>query len=101
MPSAISVTDLLTIPGIILLVGIIIQVAKVYLPADYIQLFALGLAIVLGLVAVAVLGPWTAQGYLDGFLRGVVAGAASVGGYQIAKPFGLLKSRSEQLATKK
>ncbi len=97
---AITTQDLLTIPGILALVVLVMQLTKAYLPSDWVPVYAIGLAVIVALGASVLVGQTSAGELVDALLRGLVAALAAVGTFQAVKPLQLLKTRTEQIATK-
>lgn len=97
---AITTQDLLTIPGILALVVLVMQLTKQYLPSDWVPVFAIGLAIIVAVGASILVGQASAGELVDALLRGLVAALAAVGTFQAVKPLGLLQTRTQQIASK-
>jgi hypothetical protein len=96
----ITTQDLLSIPGILALVVLVIQLAKAYLPSVWVPVFAIGLAVIVAVGASVLVGQTSAQELVDALLRGLVAALAAVGTFETVRPLGILKTRSEQVAAK-
>jgi uncharacterized membrane protein YvlD (DUF360 family) len=86
--------DLLTAGGAAIVVSIIVQVTKRWIPADVIPLYALAWGVFLvelGTVAVALAsGTLDPLLLVDGFLTGILAGASAIGIYDVQRPAGML-----------
>ena len=96
----ITTQDLLSIPGILALVVLVMQLTKQYLPSIWIPAIAIGLAIVVAIGASVLVGQTSAQQLVDALLRGLVAALAAVGTFETIRPLGLLQTRTQQVESK-
>ena len=90
-----SLTDLQGAAGLAVIVLILVQVVKKWLPEDIIPLFALGLGVVISLLVSAALGVFTVPGLAQAVLTGLLGGASSIGLYQVQKPVGILGAKAD------
>lgn len=87
-----QLTDLQTTAGLAVLVTILVQVGKRYIAEERVPLFALGLGVVLAVLATAALGNYGVQAVAQAILTGLLGGAAAIGLYEVA-PRGLLPTK--------
>ena len=89
-----TLADLLTVGGLSLLVTILVQLAKPYLPEKQIPLFSIAVGVLVAVVTSLALGRVGAEPVGQAILTGVLGGAAAIGIYQLQQPTGLLKPKA-------
>jgi hypothetical protein len=96
----ITTQDIITIPGILALVVLVMQLVKIYLPSDKIPMASIALAVVVALGGGILAGQTSAQEIVNALLRGLVAALAAVGTFETVRPLNLLQTRSQQVEAK-
>lgn len=85
--------------GAAIIVSILVQIAKSRIPADWVPIAALLMGIALVEAATVALGlsggNLTPIALFDGALTGIIAGASSIGLYEVQRPTGVLPSRKD------
>ncbi len=89
-----SLNDLQTVLGVSVVVMILVQLIKPYFEEDAIRLLAIGLGLVVGLLAAITLGQSSALDLGNAILTGFLGGASAIGLYQAQKPLGLLAPKA-------
>ena len=89
-----QLSDLLSVTGVAALCVLLVQLLKRYLPEDKVPLFAVGLGMVVAVVAQLILGPVLLETIAQAVLTGFLGGAVSIGIYQVA-PRAVLPAKSE------
>ena len=86
-------SDLLDVTGAAVLIAIIIQLIKEWVPEKLIPHAAVGIGIVVVLIAQWTVGAMGKPDVVNSILTGILAGASASGLYSIQKPLGLLKGK--------
>lgn len=87
-----ALSDLLTVSGLAVVITVLTQVAKPYITEDRVPLFAVGLGVVLAVLATVALGNYGVQAVAQAILTGLLGGGAAIGLYEVA-PRGLLPAK--------
>lgn len=88
-----SIADLRTVQGGMIIVAIIVQVSKPFIPERVIQLYALGVGVLLSIGATFAMGLVSLQEVSNGALIGFLAAASAIGLYKIQKGIGVLQPK--------
>ena len=92
-----TATDLLSTGGAAIIVSILVQLLKPFIDERWIPLsaIAVGVALVeMAMVAVGLsAGEFVPIDLVNGLLTGILAGASSIGLYQVQKPVGVLGAK--------
>ena len=89
-----TLSDLLTSGGVAVVVVLLVQLVKRFIPEGYVQHVAVGLGIAIAVIARLVLGPITAELVGNAVLIGFFGGLSAVGLYQVQQPLGLLAAKA-------
>ncbi len=89
----ITLTDLQTIGGAVVVIALLVQLLKGRISKQATPLVAILLGVVVVVAAELALGLSGSEAIGNAVLRGLLAGAASVGLYDVQKPTGLLRSK--------
>lgn len=89
-----ELADLTTITGGTVVITILVQLLKTNVPRRWIAHLAVVLGLVLAIVASLVLGKTSAEDLGNAALAGFLAGASSVGLYQLQRPAAFLTSKN-------
>jgi len=93
---AITIQSLLSVGISALVVNIVVQLVKQWLPEAYVRLFAILFGIVLVVAAALVLGQRTAADLGNAVLTGFLGGSSAIGLYALQEPVHLLGSKPEE-----
>ena len=83
-------TDLGTVAGVAVLVTILMQVVKQWLPAEWTALGAVVLGVLLALFGTVALDVVGRREVVQAIITGLLGGASAIGIYQVQKPAGVL-----------
>ena len=89
----ITLTDFQTVGGAVVVIAVLTQLLKGHLTKQATPLVAVLLGIVVVVAAELALGHSEPEAIGNAVLRGLLAGAAAVGLYDVQKPVGLLRSK--------
>lgn len=85
-----SLTDLQTVAGVAVVLTILTQLAKSYVPERLIPATAVVAGIALSVLATLALGSGSAEAIGNAALTGLLGGASAIGIYQVQKPLSIL-----------
>lgn len=91
-----TLSQLLTVGGVTAVVLVLIQAIKGRLPDDWEALIAIGLGIVLAVLASLAQGNYSVAAMAQAALTGLLGGAAAVGAYKAQVPAGILPSKPDK-----